>query len=166
MMANRNDMTAGNMPTHRGNGLYRSLIALRIHHDRMVWARVQLLIAVQGAVIAGSYAVGDHRLAGVFLLAGAALSLVIYELVTKDQLDRDANSNIIDVLGELLVPAEAEKRLQERRCPHLNVRMSANPPKWRPFVRGKYLIPVVIWTFIVFDLSLSLLHFGRHAPVL
>ncbi len=73
----RNMNTAGDNPINadaegwkRVDGLYRALIRLRIHHDGMLWSRVQLLIAVQGAVIGGSYAVGDHALAGVFLVAG------------------------------------------------------------------------------------------------
>ncbi|MBD3868731.1 MAG: hypothetical protein IFK94_11455 [Acidobacteria bacterium] len=145
--------------------LYRALIGLRTHHDRMLWSRVQTLIVVQGAVIAGSYAVGDHRLAGIFLLGGMLLSFVIYELVVKDQRDRDANDPIIERIGELLLPLDVVEELRGslNRAPLM--RMSATPPRWRPFLRGKYLIRMVVWAFIVFDVALGILHFLGKAPV-
>ncbi|GEM_PF-3320961 len=150
----------------RSVGLYRGLVALRIHHDRMIWSRVQILIAVQGAITAGAYAVGDHRLAAGAFLGGGLLAFVIYELVTKDQMDRDVNRQVIDAFSEEFLPDEVKQRLQQQGQRQPFVRLSAPPPKWRPFLRGRYLIRLVIWAFIVSDLVLALLHMLGVAPVL
>ncbi len=165
-MAGDNRIIATDEDKQRVDGLYRALIRLRIHHDRMLWSRVQLLIAVQGVVIGGSYAVGDHTLAGVFLVAGAVLSLVVYELVTKDQLNRDANDAIIEALGALLIPKRVADQLVGEGRTRPFIRMSADAPRWRPFVRGRYLIRIVIWAFIVFDIALAMLHLVGMAPIL
>jgi len=145
--------------------LYRALVGLRTHHDRMIWSRVQTLIAVQGAVIGGSYAIGNHRLAGVFLLGGAILSLVIYQLVVRDQKDRDANDPLLERIGNLLLPEDTGDRPPGRLEKARRVFMSAPPPKQFPFLRGRYLIRMVLWVFIAFDLLLSMLHFVGRAPV-
>jgi len=132
----------------------------------MLWSRVHLLLAVQGAVIGGSYAVGNHRLASIFLVAGAALSLVVYELVSKDQLNRDANDDLIAALGARLIPTDVEDQLAGEGRTRPFIRMSADTPKWRPFVRGRYLIRTVIWAFIAFDVVLAVLHHLGLAPIL
>ena len=163
---NHHDHHAADEGEERVDGLYRALIRLRIHHDRMLWSRVQLLIAVQGAIIAGSYALGDHTLAGVFLFAGAVLSLVVYELVTKDQLNRDANEEIVDLLSSLLIPKGVADQLAREGRTRPFIRMSADAPKWRPFVRSRYLIRILIWAFIVFDIALAMLHLVGMAPIL
>ena len=36
------------------SGLYRALLSHYVHQDRLLWSRVQLLIAIQGAVLAGA----------------------------------------------------------------------------------------------------------------
>lgn len=145
--------------------LYRALVGLRTHHDRMLWSRVQTLIVVQGAVIGGSYAVGDHQLAAGFLTGGVVLSLVIYELVVKDQMDRDTNDRIIETLGDKLLPEELVEELGDTLNRQPLIRMSAIAPRWRPFLRGRYLIRLVLWAFIGFDLFLAILHFYEIAPV-
>ena len=147
----------------KADGFYRALISLRIHQDRLLWSRVQLLIAVQGAVIGGSYAIGDHFLAGSILFAGFVLSLVIHELVAKDQIDRDVNLKLIDQLGNLLIPEEIKKGLTQ---PY--IRFSGDPPKYCSFTRGRNLIRFAIWFFILLDAILAILHFYKPelAPIL
>jgi hypothetical protein len=150
----------------RIDGLYRALMALRIHKDRMIWNRVQLLIALRGAVLGGSYAIGAHQLAALFLGAGALLSLVIYALVRRDQLDRDINNETLEALGELLLPGLIADRLNRagRSTPY--IRLRADAPAWIPLSTGRSLIRLVIVAFVLFDVALATLHILGRAPVL
>ncbi len=145
--------------------LYRALVALWSHHERMLWSRVQTLIAVQAAVIGGSYAIGNHQLAGLFMVAGAVLSLVVYELVSKDLLDRDANLAVINELGIALLPRAIEETSSTDPECGPQIQMQAEPPAWRPFMRSRYLIRIVVWSFITFDITLAVLHFAERVPV-
>jgi hypothetical protein len=123
-------------------------------------------MAVQGAVVGGSYAIGNHQLAAGFMMAGATLAAVIYELVAKDLLDRDVNLEIIDELGTTLLPRQIHDRLCEDGLGEPYVHMQAKPPRRRPFMRSRYLIRVVVLSFFALDIALAVLHLAERAPVL
>ncbi len=161
----RSDQT-GEADTQRPDGLYRALVGLWAHHERMLWSRVQTLIAVQAAVVGGSYAIGNHQLAAGFMVAGAALCLVVYKLSSKDLLDRDVNLGIINQLGRFLLPQQIVQSLAKDGKQGPFVFMQAEPPTRRPFMRSRYLVRIVVWAFTVFDIILALLHFLEIAPVL
>lgn len=70
--------------------------------QQQFWSRIQILIAVQGAVIAASYAVRDAIIAGalplapVLLLLGALLSLGLFQISRADAEDRLVNRALMD----------------------------------------------------------------------
>ena len=57
--------------------VYRALMAHRIHQDELLWSRVQTLIAVQGAILTGSYLVRSYWLGPLIDFAGDLLTSFI-----------------------------------------------------------------------------------------
>jgi hypothetical protein len=137
------------------SGLYRSVLSMALHQDRLLWSRVQLLIAVQGAVLAGSYALRASWLAPAILGFGAALTLLLISLVEKDQLDRDVNQKLLDELGSRCLP-------EDLRNP--GIRFTAKIPKGSLILRGRHVLRLVLWGFFVLDLVLGVLH-ATHAEL-
>ena len=132
------------------SALFSALLSHSAHQDSLLWSRVQLLVAVQGAVLAGSYALRGGFLPPLMLVTGAVLTGLIIALVEKDRLDRDGNRPLIDALAMRLLPAD----LRESH----GFRFSAEPPKWFPFLRGRYILRTVLWGFLAADLLLSLIY--------
>ena len=126
------------------SGLYRALLSHYVHQDRLLWSRVQLLIAIQGAVLAGSYSLRDHWLAFGILLAGSVITILLILLVEKDQRDRDMNLGIMDILGHRLLPADLREQ---------PILMTSS---W--IIRGRWLLRIVLWAFVVLDVILFVLY--------
>lgn len=86
------------------NGLYRALMAHRIHQDRLMWSRVQLLSALQAAAFAGSWAIKESSwFAAAVMLIAAILTWMVYALIWKDGNDSKVNQSLMDELAKKIV---------------------------------------------------------------
>jgi len=109
----------------------KAKIAFAMHQDALYWSRTQLLVSVQGAVLAGVYLLTKElRLAEALTVFGILLSFLIYAMMVRD-----------DVLGEA---AFKESRLRK-----------TNPIGiWAYWPKGKLLTNIAIVMLIVADLWL------------
>lgn len=74
----------------------KEILAFVIHEDRLKWSRLQALAAVQAGVLAASYAVRhDLWFATSIVVAGIILSVLLFFLMQRDQLIRDANIRLV-----------------------------------------------------------------------
>ena len=139
--------------------LHQTLIGLAIHQDQLFWSTVQMLIAVQGAVLAASYAVHATWLGPAVLGLGAGLSLFLLFVSNKTERDRDANRPLIDALATRLVrrsfDKEARSRMNLEGPPF--VRFSG-PPNWATGgLRGGTVLRTFFVSMIVLDLVLAVI---------
>jgi hypothetical protein len=127
--------------------LYSALVAMYLHQDRLLWSRTQLLIAIQGAVLAAGFSLRSKWFAPAIMLLGALLTFLIMVLVIKDQADRDVNLPLLKKLNEESVP-ERLKNLGP-------VKLTSEPPF--NLMRGRYIIKIVLIIFILIDILLAVL---------
>lgn len=73
--------------------LQGQLLSFGIHQDRLKWSRVQTFVALQVAVLGGSYSISarDPALSACMLILGMALTILLFFLIQRDQRVRDAN---------------------------------------------------------------------------
>jgi hypothetical protein len=140
------------------SGLYRALVSLYVHQDRLLWGRIQLLIAIQGAVIASGYVTRHSWIGPAVMFAGAFLTLVTLRLAYKDSLDRDVNLELMDELGRNLVPSAVVQKLSRPDATALPIRMSADTPKWLRWLRGTRIIWGMIGVFVFIDVALGVMY--------
>lgn len=135
--------------------LYTAILRHYLHQDAMMWSRVQLLIAIQAGVLAGSVGLrGNSRLAAAVLLLGASFTLLIFWLVLKDELDRDVNLPLLDALARRLTDVEAFKGLNlDHDTP---IRLAAKRRPWYVPLRGRAILRVSIIVLLVSDVGLAL----------
>jgi hypothetical protein len=138
------------------SGLYPALMAHVLHQDRLIWDIAQLVIALQAGVLASSYAAREHWLGPAILLLGAGVTLVLLALVVKCEMDRDVNRELMDMLGSRFIPTEVRAELLRLGRREPLVRISATPPRWYRFVRGRYIVRAVLVFVTALDLALAL----------
>ena len=145
--------------------LYQALMAHYLHQDRLLWSRVQLLIAVQGAVlVAGFYIHSENSwLATVIMIAGAMVTIIIFYLVTLDISDRDKHLRVMDKLAESLLPEEMKNKLREEKVKEPFIRLTSGYPRIRRFIGGGRTLKCVLVMFFLLDIALALQYkFGFH----
>jgi hypothetical protein len=132
-------------------GLYQALMAHTLYQDRLAWDVSQLLIAVQGAVLASSFTLRSHWLGIAILLFGATLTFILLALATKHELDRDVNRNVMDKLANHLLSEVIKEELRHEGKSEPFVRFSASRPRWF-IIRGRYILRGVLLVFILIDI--------------
>lgn len=95
------------------SGLYRALISHQTHQDRLLWSRVQLLIAVQAGVLVAGFSLREYWQGTIIMILGAVFTFGVYSLMLKDEADRDINQLLMDKLAERLVPKDIKNDLME-----------------------------------------------------
>lgn len=138
--------------------LYQALMAHYLHQDRLLWSRVQLLTAVQGAVlVAGFYTHSDNGwLAAAIMIAGAIMTAIIFYLVTLDISDRDKHLKVMDKLAGSLLPEEIKKKLREEKVNEPFIRLTSGYPYIRRFIGGGRTLKCILIMFAVLDIALAL----------
>lgn len=138
-------MVACSTQTNDISGLYQSLVQHRIHQDQLLWSRVQILHAIQAAVLAGGFALhfawGNSLLGGWVLVSGGLLTLCMFFLVLGDYADMKVNAPIMDELARRLLP------------PHIKgpIRWTDETVLHRRLVPGHYMIYASIILLMVVD---------------
>ena len=139
-------MVTRSAQTSEISGLYQALVQHRIHQDQLLWSRVQIIHAIQAAVLAGGFALHfapvSSLLGGSLIVIGGLLTLGMFFLVVGDYADMKVNVRIMNKLAGRLLP---------RNIP--------GPIRWtdetvlhrRWFVRGTYIIYASILVVIVMD---------------
>ena len=125
-----------------------------LHQDRLVWDVSQLLIAVQGGVLLSGYALRPHWLSAAILLMGALLTLLLFGLVRKHELDRDVNQRVMDGLAQSLLSERLRRDLRPEDSPDPVVRMSA--PASHSHMRGRFILRSVIFLLVAIDVAFAL----------
>ncbi len=136
-----------------------------LHQDRLLWSRVQLVIAVQGAVlIAGFYTRNDNAwLAAAIMIAGAIMTAIIFYLVTLDISDRDRNLKVMDKLAERLLPEGIKKKLREEKVKEPFIRLTSGYHYIRRFIGGGRTLKTVLIVLFLIDIALALQYkYGLH----
>lgn len=110
------------------SSLYEALMAHVIHQDQLTWSIYQLLIALQGGVLVSGYALRDRWLSWAILFAGAIITIRLLALAEKNQLDRDVNREVMDLLAERILPNEIKKQLKDKGFTRPYVRVSSGRP--------------------------------------
>ncbi|MBI1811645.1 MAG: hypothetical protein HY035_11565 [Nitrospirae bacterium] len=114
--------------------IYSSLIAFYLHQDRLMWSRVQTIVAVQGAVLGATYSLRkyDYFVWCGILALGVMLTVLIFFVMKRDQQVRD---EIAEQIGNSfpLIP----------------------PPKW-PALRGRFAIFLIVVILVGTDIALAI----------
>ena len=148
-MTNENNNTANTAPKRTSDsGFFRALISYYIHQDQLMWNRTQILIAIQGGSLAGSYSlIGKNNWVAFLILLSAVLFTLLLLAVIKRDIDaRDVNLQLIDKIAEeLSKPYEGDGVPCFRLIPK---------PKWST-LRGKFALLVVVCLLLLIDIVMS-----------
>ena len=129
------------------SGLYQALVQHRIHQDQLLWSRVQIIHAIQAAVLAGGFtlhfAQESSLLGGSLVVIGGLLTIGMFVLVVADYADMKVNVPIMDELARRLLPRNIPGEIKWTDETVLN-RKSV-------FARGHYIIYASIIVVIVMD---------------
>jgi len=139
--------------TPADSGLLRAMMAHWIHQDRLLWSRIQTLMALQGAVLAGAFVLRASWLGPALLLLGAALTTLVLAFTWNDLDDRDQNARVLDSLMAALAPPSG----RVLPSPPSTLRLTAHRPSWRRWVRARRVVPGVMLFFTLLDLGLAVL---------
>ncbi len=142
---------------HLSSSLYEATMSHFLYQDRLVWDMAQLIVVVQGGVLASSYTLRTYWISPFILIIGAILSVVILVLVIKCEVDRDVNIRILDKLSVYLLPSTIKAELVDDGICEPFVHASGSLPSLFKFIRGRYIIRFVFICFIIIDLTLGLL---------
>ena len=128
-----------------------TLIKYHTHYDVFVWQRLRYIAPLQGAVIAGAYHLRTLWLSHVLLLFGIGGTLLLYCLIRRDIANRDINVKVLE-------------SIIQKGTDGLNFtfKMSANPTFLAP--RGRVVINIVVWAFIITDIALLLVFCHKLIP--
>jgi len=104
-----------------------------MHQDNLFWSRIETLIAVQGGILAGSYALGQENilLALPLVIAGAFITILLFSIAERDQLMRD-------------------QAFRESKVPPTEI-----VAQWHTPFRGRSLVRAVFIMLLIADLCLS-----------
>lgn len=139
--------------------LYGPLMAHYLHEDRMVWSGVQFLIAIQTGVLVAGFSQRLSWYAPAIMVFGFLITAVILGFISKSSKDRDLNLHVMDALVENLLPREVISKFDDIRGESRNspryVSLTSEPPRWLPFLRGRYLLYGIFATFMFLDIALA-----------
>lgn len=134
--------------------LYQALMAHALNQDGLMWSRVQILIAIQGAAIAAGYTLRHELWLAMFLMVVAALlTFFVILLARNDLLDRNTNLRLMDALATVIVPDSIKAQVDLPDARGLVVRI-VEPEKKMP-VRGRVILFSTLWLFFWIDLLLA-----------
>jgi hypothetical protein len=99
--------------TGSGTEVIESLVDLWIHHNTLMWGRIQLLSAMQGAVIAANYVLKSGRASISLVLILIIETLYLNYIWEVDRLIRDSyNDRLRDLGFKVNLTSEERRRLQ------------------------------------------------------
>lgn len=135
--------------------LYSALMSHYLHQDNLLWSRVQILIAVQGAILVAGFSLRGHWLSSAIMLLGALLTSLVMILVFLDQTVRDSNLAILDKLAEKFLPDRIKKELHQEGY-EAKIRYTT-PTKYK-LMRGRYIFRGILIIFISIDILFAILY--------
>lgn len=121
--------------------LYQSRVHLWIHQDRVQWGRVQWMLTIEAATLAGAYsqlATEQYVWMLLLLVLGSILLLALLGMFRKDERDRDKQRDLIDVLHDRL----ATELDIERDKLHL---LTKGEPWWRSASKCFYAALIILF---------------------
>ncbi len=95
--------------------LHATLNSRVIHQDQLGWSCLQLLIAVQGALLVAAYGFRQAWLGPLVLIFAVMLTLAVLVLIRADYGDRHANIADMDAVVDQLLEGNDWDSLRERR---------------------------------------------------
>jgi hypothetical protein len=135
--------------------LHSTIVSHYLHQDKMIWSRIDFLIAFQGLlIIAASNLKWSHTVGGGLMIFALVITFLVYLVVHKDILDRDKNLEIADKLRDALSVNLQIREIQAFRFAK-NVRILGIR------IRGRYVIGMIFLAFAFLDFSLAWLFFSR-----
>lgn len=138
--------------------LFSALISMMIHQDSLLWSRVQILIAIQGAVITGSYILRGSIESKLLLISGFIFTCLLHLLVTKDQKDRDANRELVDELGFKLIPKNINNEIYKKYKMLKYIPFSTDFKFMKIPIKGGFIIGLVLKAFAIADIILLIVY--------
>jgi len=123
--------------------MYQAFVSFWTHQDRLMWSRVTWAIAIEAAIIVGSFA--KPGMLGFFLIMfGTIILCLLWGLFKKDGRDQQNALSIIDLFHEQKgFPFPKARVLSEARC------------MWES---GAWLIKVIAILALVINIFLGLAH--------
>jgi hypothetical protein len=125
--------------------VYRFLYTYFIHLDRLLWSRIQAIVAIEVATLAGATAArheGEAILGMFVLAAGTLLVLLIYGLILRDREIRDSYFAHLDSVNQ-----------------PLKIRFTCEPEfRCR---KGSTILRVIVWGLIFGNVGLAVYYGWR-----
>jgi hypothetical protein len=92
--------------------VYNALVAHYLHQDNLIWTSIQYISLVQVGTLTAGFALRSHWLGAIIMAVGGILSILIALFIMKCSDDRDINLELIDYLGDKLVPKEFKQKIE------------------------------------------------------
>jgi hypothetical protein len=140
------------------SGLYEALMAHGLHNDNLIWSQFQTLLALQGAAIATGYAFRTSWPSPIIMLGAALLTILLFFFILRTEEDRDVNRIIMDELAKKLIPNDVQEILRNKGLKEPFVRVAGTPPRWRKWIRARYVMRSFILVFFLCDIFLACLY--------
>jgi hypothetical protein len=90
--------TEDKRPTIGPETVLKILVDFNLHQDRLIWSQLQTMIALQGATLAGGYALRGTSLSVIVVLLGVAFLAFLYLYIERLRKNRDINMPVVDKL--------------------------------------------------------------------
>ena len=164
--------------------LYDTLVSNYIHQDQLIWTRIELMFFFQAAVLTAGFSLRANLNGTLIMCMGGIFTILLYLYILRTFDNRNVNLELIDFLGDKLVPKEFKQEVREElnrlnRIEKANKltkkqrkRLSEikkyeirfiwfsdqNVPKWRDWARGARLFKVAMILFILLDFALTIIY--------
>lgn len=139
--------------------LYQALMAMYLHADGLIWARVRDLIVLQGFVMASAFALRGAPLAWALPAFGSTLTIWMLLATKRFIRDRDVNLGLMDELAHAAAGSLGSKyseQMKEKWKDSINspvrLRGAGDAPFWK--LRNTTVLLLAMVLFAIVDAAL------------
>src|SRR4051794_27165114 len=106
-------MSALAPPPMRGEGQYlQALVAHWAYQDSLIWGFTKTLLAVQGAALAASYAIGPSLSSALTLVLGGVATVYLFLMASLTVNNRDVNVHKVPIICGHLLSSDIKLRIK------------------------------------------------------
>ncbi len=130
-------------------GIYKAFMSHYIHYDRQFWSRIQILLAIQGAVLLGGYNLRDWYLGPAIMMGGVLLTFAVLLLIGRDINNWKRSQEVMDKLRSQLFGPRYASFFELRSTPR------------NEYLSGQNIIYTVVIIILILNLVLAGLYIAN-----
>lgn len=100
MGTGRNNLDQFNPQAVSEGDIYHFLISHWQHHNELSWSKLNVILALETATLAGSFSIKEELLKCSLLVIGTIVGLIIYKLMRRDWHVRDYHLPLLDKIHQ------------------------------------------------------------------